>query len=223
MRNAVVAVVVLVAALLGYRWYAADQEAKLARALATNSASVLTVSFAKARSLKVYAATGVLIAKSSDTNVIGLGSTQTTKAPFTVDYFVDLSRVDRGAYRWDAKTRTMFVALPDLTIAEPNVDERRAQVEQDGLWISRDAGQRLQRAASVALANGATDAGRTPERIEAARRSAVEAVGELTEAPLAAAGLTGVRVVARFASDRTRDIRWDESRPISEVLADATR
>lgn len=221
MRNAVVIVVLLVAAVVGWRWYDARADAKLARALATNTASVLTVSFAKARALKVYTAKGTLQASSTDVNAIGLPATQTTRAPFTVDYFVDLSRVGQGSYRWDAATKTIFVELPDVTIAEPNVDERRAAVSQGGLWVSRGAGQRLQRSASVALANGATEAARKPERIEAARQSAIEGIGALTTAPLAAAGLTGVRVVARFPFDRKPDERWDTSRPLSEVLGTA--
>ncbi len=221
MRNIMIAAILLLAAFAGFRWYQADQEAKLNRALATNSASVLSIAFTQARALKVYTAKGVLQARNNDVNPIGLSSSQQTKAPFTVDYFVDLGLVGPANYRWDAATKTMFVELPDVSIADPNVDERRAQVQQSGFWLTREAGQRLQKTASIALVNGAAKAAQKPERIEAARRSAAAAIQTLTVAPLAAAGLTGVRVVTRFQFDRKPDKQWDQSRPLVEVLAEA--
>ena len=174
LRNVLIALALVVAAGLGLWWYQAEQEEKLARALATNSAAALELSFARARALKVYDAKGTLLAKNTDVNALGLQVTQTTKAPFTIDYFVDLSGVQRGSFRWHAESRTMFVDLPDVTVGRPNIDQSRAQVAQSGVWVSREAGQRLQRAAAGALANGATREASKPEHLEAARRSAAE-------------------------------------------------
>ena len=218
LRKALILAAIAIVAILGWRWYSAEQEAKLGRALATNTASVLSVTFQKERALKVYSARGTLIASNRDVNAAGLSVTQTTTAPFSVDYFVDLARVDQRRFRWDKASKTMFVEIPDVTTGEPNVDERRAKVEQQGLWVSREAGQRLRRASATALAQGAKDAAQKPERLEAARQSAVEAVAELTEASLAAAGLTDIRVIVRFPFERRSSEEWDRSTPLSEVL-----
>ncbi len=225
MRNwniAIVAIILFAAAVFGYRWYSQNEQEKMAL-LATNSAAVISVSFKQTKILTVYKAEGKLIAKTGDTNAVGIGSGQTTRAPFVVDYQLDLQKLSEDSYRWDERTRTMFVTIPNVVAGRPNIDWQRAQVQQSGFWVSREAGQRLQKRAALQLVNGATNEANKPANLEAARRSAIETVSDLTTAPLKAAGMSNVRIVARFASDRTADSRWDESRALREVLAEAAR
>ena len=219
MRNVVIALVLLVAAVIGVRHHLLN-EAEKERLLATNTAAVISVSFSQAEVLTVYRAKGILLASTGDTNTVGIPSTQTTRAPFTVDYQIDMARITDGNYRWESGTRTMFVTLPDVSVAPPNIDWQRAQVKQGGFWISREAGQRLQKRAATQLVNGARNEANKPENLEAARRSAVEKTMNRTLAPLKAAGLSNVRVIARFASDRTTGRSWDVSRSLREVYAD---
>jgi hypothetical protein len=145
----------------------------------------------------------------------------TVRYPYSVDYFVDLRRIDSSAYRWDAARKTMIVQLPDVVPARPNVDAGAAErIGTTGVFMSRDAAQRLNGQIAVRAALRASDAAKKPEHLDRARASAREAMQELVGTPLRAAGLGEVKIVVRYPWEGRGSgalVRWDESRSVEEV------
>ena len=148
--------------------------------------------------------------------------TQRTRAPYSVSYFVDLRRIGSRQYRWDARHHVLFVELPDVQVAPPAIDMARARVEQDGFWISRTAGLAMQQQAAANLSATARATAGEAEHLRQAQYAARVGIAALFAAPLRAAGVAGVDVRVRLASDpRPGGYRpWDVSRSIEEVLAD---
>lgn len=226
MRKAIAALIVVVlAAALGYAWYAKRQAAQAERQLGLDSTRVLSSVFQNARALKVATVGGAILAQGNDTSFGGLlVATRTTKLPFTVDYFLDFSKVGAGDYRWDAATRTMTVALPDVSVARPNIDATKAQVTQTGVFITREAALRLANAASGAVAARADEVAKRADNLQRARANAREAVAGMTAAPLQAAGLGGVRVVVRFPWEGVQSAQpMDRTRTVDQVLTNTAR
>ena len=173
--------------------------------------------------LKVGTVSGDVLTSSNSAAMFGtLPVVQRTRAPYSVDYFVDLSRLSVSSYRWNAKARTMSVDVPDVTMAPPNVDTAHAQVTQQGLFIPRAAGIAMQRQAAeraVAVARRTAD---EPRFRDQARANARRAIAQAVQTPLQAAGLGNVRVAVRFPDDpHPENIdreTWDESTPLAELL-----
>lgn len=183
---------------------------------------VLTSVFEQTSELKVAQLGGTMVTHTQADGCYGLcRAEQATRASATIDYFLDLRRLPLSAYRWNAADRVMFVDLPDIRVAAPNVDMAHAEVRQNGAWISRDMGRQMQSRAAVNLTGKAAALAQEPANIVKAREAARTAMQRLVAAPLAAAGTPGVTVTVRFPSDpRSNDRRWDVSRPIADVLAD---
>ncbi|RDE07478.1 DUF4230 domain-containing protein [Sphingomonas aracearum] len=185
---------------------------------------VVAATFARASALKVGQLSGTVQSTASDSRLWGmLSSDKVVKAPFQVDYFVDVSRLGRDAYRWDQANRTLTIDAPDIHAGKPNVDEAAATLSQTrGLFVTRKAADQLARRASGAAQNAARAEAAKPERVAQARDNARRALGQLVRAPLEAAGIAGVRVIVTFPYERGGDTeRWDVSRSIPEVLANA--
>ena len=183
---------------------------------------VVRATFAKASALKVGSLSGTVQSTATDTRGFGmLTSDRVMKAPFSVDYFVDVSRLTAQDYRWDSASRTLTIAAPDVTVGKVNVDEAGQTLAQTrGLFVTRKAGEELARRTSIGAQSTAQVEAQKPERITAARENARAALRNLVGAPLAAAGLGDVRVVVTFPYDRTGPAeRWDESRSVEDVLA----
>ena len=69
-----------------------------------------------------------------------LPSSRVVKAPFEVDYFVDLRTLGPSDFRYDATAKTLLVEVPDVTVGRPNVDEANVTIDQtSGLFVSRTA------------------------------------------------------------------------------------
>lgn len=186
---------------------------------------VVAAAFSTASALKVGGLSGTVQGVASDQRLFGLlQSDRIVKAPFTVDYFVDLSHLGRRDMAWDPRARALTVTVPDVTVGKPNVDEANATlVTTRGVFVTRGASEALQRAISVAATSTAAKAARQPERLDAARRSARSALQRLMEAPLDAAGYDDVSVRIRFPFDPApADERWDVTKPIDRVLANAS-
>ncbi len=183
---------------------------------------VLSSVFDRTSELKVAQLGGTMVTRTQADGCYGLcRSEQATRASATIDYFLDLQRLPITAYRWNADARVMFVDLPEVRVAAPNVDMAHAEVRQNGSWISRDMGRRMQSAAAVNLTHKAAAMAQEPANLLKAREAARSAMQRLIAAPLVAAGMSGVTVTVRFASDPVpNDRRWDVSRPIADVLAD---
>ena len=151
-------------------------------------------------------------------------SRQTTRAPFTVVYTIDLRRIDQRDYRWNPRDRIMTVQIPAVAVGEPAIDMTRAETEQSGIWISRDAGQKLQKTAATRLYAVAAREAAKPENVDKAQEAARAEVARLIAAPLAAAGQDGVRVVVRLPGEAKpaalTDEQWDVSRSLEEIYRD---
>ena len=186
---------------------------------------VVRATFARASTLKVGSLTGSVQATASDARLGGmLKADRVVKAPFAVDYFLDVSRLTAADYRFDPNTRTLVVDAPDVTVGTANVDEaRRTLSETRGVFVTRDAMDAMsQRVSAAAQASAAAEA-RKPERLAQARDNARRALRSLLAPPLAAAGVADPRILVTFPYDRSDRSRqdWDRSRTPEQVLANA--
>ena len=184
---------------------------------------LITARLSGASSLKVAELSGTLQSTATDVRGYGmLKSNQVIKVPFSVDYFVDVSRIGSGDIQWSEATRTLIVDAPDVTVAKPNVDEsQRTLVRTQGVFVTRAAGENLARRTSRAAQSKAGAEARSPERMAQAREKARAALGRLLGAPLESMGYGDARVLVTFPNERrSKDPeRWDVTAPIDEVLA----
>ncbi|MGN6268778.1 MAG: DUF4230 domain-containing protein [Sphingomonas sp.] len=173
--------------------------------------------------LEVAQLSGIVQATASDIRGFGwLRSDQVVKMPYSVGYFVDVSKIGADDLTWDADARTLVVDAPDVTVAPPNTDEgRRTLVKTSGLFVTRAAGEALSQRASLHAEAVASREAKSPERMAQAREHARRAIASLMAKPLAAAGFGNARVIVTFPPERTDDRRWDMTRPIPDVLANA--
>ena len=217
---AVLAAVAVVAVLVWQqrRVDRAEAEAGLA------SARVLSAVFQRTSALQVARLSGEVQAKAEAKSGYGwFDNRQTTRAPYSVTYTVDLTRLGPSDYRWNSEARTMTVDIPEVTVSAPNVDMAKARVDQTGVYISRSAGQEMQRVAAGRLAASANDKARDPDNLAKARESARASIANLVRGPLAAAGHGDVRVVVRLPGEakptELSTEQWDVSRSIQEIYA----
>src|SRR5690606_37962302 len=121
-------------------------------------------------------------------------STQIAVIPARVDYRLDLSRIDRERMRWNAETRTLSVTLPPLTVGRPNLDEARAQYIREGVLITRDAQERLNRNNTKLAEQQAAKQAANPVLLDLARTAAKDAVAQNLTIPLQVSGYGNVTV-----------------------------
>jgi hypothetical protein len=173
--------------------------------------------------LEVAQLSGIVQATASDIRGFGwLRSDQVVKMPYSVGYFVDVSAIGASDLTWDADARTLVVDAPDVTAARPNTDEgRRTLVKTSGLFVTRAAGEALSQRASLHAEAVASREANSPERMAQAREHARRAIAEVMAKPLVAAGFAQARVIVTFPPERADTRRWDVTRPIPEVLANA--
>lgn len=223
----VLLVVVALAVAGGWVWWtirdARENQKKAEMELGLVSGRVLSATFVAARRLNVGTLSGDIVVRSDDGG--WWTNSQFTRAPATIDYFIDLKNVGSDAFRWNEAERVMSVDLPDVTMGRPNINLEKAQIKQNGPWISRDSGQRLQKQAVVRLNAQANEAGARAVNLQKARDNARRTVEDFVRLPLKAAGLGSIRIVVRFPDEaKPRNIApedWDVSKPIGEVLAEA--
>lgn len=225
-RSLIASLIVALLALAAYLFWQQQQLKKAEDETGLLSSRVLSAVFTAESELKVANLSGEVLAVARGCSLnCWVVNGQRTRAPYSVDYFVRLKDLPVSAFRWNDKDRIMTVDVPDLVIARPNIDMSRARTQQSGKWISRDSGIAMQRQAAGYLADGAIAKAKSPENMAKAREVARNAVGRFVEAPLAAAGLSGVSVVVRLPGDPRppgmSSEQWDVSRPIAEVLAEA--
>lgn len=175
-----------------------------------------------ASSLKVASLTGIVQSRATDVRGFGLlRSDQVIKMPYSVDYFVDVSSIGPDQVEWNAKTGTLIVNAPDVTVAAPNIDEaHRTMVQTTGVIVTRAASEALSQRASQNATSKARREAATPARIAQAREQARTALSNLLAAPLASLGHANARVIITFPPERRRanGERWDVSRSVEEVV-----
>ena len=216
---AIAAAIVVVAA-LAFAWNAQRKQEAAELDLGLQSARVLSQTFEQANALKVSTVSGELVARSRDEGVFSaLDVEQTVRAPFSADYFIEMSEITTGDLSWNPEEKVMVIAIPEPTVAPPNIDLSKAQVRQSGIWVSRAAGIRLQQKSSKVLSAKAQEVADSPENFIKAREAAREAIRKNAQVPLAAAGIDDVTVDIRFRSElNDNDDVWDYTLPYEEVL-----
>ena len=218
----VVALILLVAT---WQWRAAEERRRAEEiATAEGLAKVVSVTFAGQTDLRVSAIKGTIDVTSVDRGII-FDSRQKATLPFTVDYFVDLSGVGPEDARFDAKSRRLEIEVPEVRIANPNIDLTKGKVDDaQGFWVSRQASANLVRRALTLTRQQATRTAQKPEHVARAREEARKRIGSLLEMPLVASGQDDIQVVVRFPADGHRDgEQWDVSPSIQDVLDGAQR
>lgn len=182
---------------------------------------VVRATFAQSAALKVGTLSGTVQSTASDVRWGGwLRSDRVIKAPFTVDYFVDVARLSPRDYRWDAARRRLTLQVPDVTVARANVDESALSVNVTrGAIVTRGAADALARQVSLDARRTAQREAAKPDHIAAARATARRGLARLLGGALAAARVGDVEVAIVFPFERRGDgERWDTTRSIGEVL-----
>ncbi len=185
-------------------------------------ARVLSATFQATDRLEVGRVDGALDVTTVDPGLFRfLRSAQKATLPYSVTYQLDLSKLDTGDYRWDADKRILRVTIPDVAPTAPNIDEtRRRTLTTDGMFVTREAYDNLNRRAALLATRAAAAEAKKPVHLNAARANAKKAVADLLETPLSVAGLGDVTVEVAFPFDGVRSSeQWDVSPSIAEVLA----
>ena len=151
-----------------------------------------------------------------------LTATQRSLAPFTIDYFVALKKIDSSDYRWDAKSYTLTINIPDVWIASPNIDMTKAITRQTGVWISRTDGLSLNRQVATTMAAKIENGAMEDKNRNKAREAARLVVSGLARQILVAGGIADAKVAVSFpwepkAADGQR---WDRSRRPDVIMQD---
>jgi hypothetical protein len=160
------------------------------------------VAFEKQNRLTVFSAQLAPVVASDDSRFLGLvKSRQVAVIPARVDYTLDLSRMSRDRLAWNKERKTLDVLLPPLTVSRPNLDEARAQYLREGLWISRDAQDKLNRNNTRLAERQAMSAAANPALLSLARSAAKDAIRQNLAIPLQVAGYGEVTVRVRFEGE----------------------
>ena len=153
---------------------------------------------------------------------LGLSARKTLIMPGTVRYELDLARLEAENVRWDARDNTLYVEMPAIEIARPEVHIEQIQTYDDGgiLIALTDAEKVLDQANRKKGVEELAKQARNPVQMRLARESARRAVRHNFAIPLQAAGVE-VKIDAFFPYERSRyKERWDYSRPIRKVMAE---
>jgi hypothetical protein len=157
------------------------------------------VAFEKQNRLTVFSAQLSPVVSSEDSRLFGaLRSRQVAVIPARVDYALDLSQMDRNRLVWNDATDTLSVQLPALQVGRPNLDEGRAQYLREGIWISRDAQDNMNRQNTRLAEQQAQQQAANPVLMGLARSAAKDAIRQNLAIPLQVAGFGDVKVEVRF-------------------------
>jgi len=225
-RPLIIAAIVAAIGIVGFlAWQRYDEKHVVAKEEDGSAVTQLvTARLSGMSSLKVAELSGTVQSSASDVRGFGwLRADQVVKMPYSVDYFVDMSRLGAADVQWIEASRTLIVDAPDIAVARPNTDEgRRSLVRTTGLFVTREAAEELSRRTSLnAAARAGAEAG-SPERMAQAREHARRAIANLLSTPLSTLGYGDARVIVTFPPERTsRDgERWDVSPSIEQVLSE---
>jgi hypothetical protein len=157
------------------------------------------VAFEKQNRLTVFSAELAPVVASDDARYFGLlKSKQVAVIPARVDYSVDLSAVGRDRLKWDAAAKRLDVQLPAVAVGRPNLDEARAQYLREGVFITREAQDKLNRNTTRLAEQQAVQAAGNPVLMNLARGAARDAIRQNLAIPLSVAGYGDVTVTVRF-------------------------
>ena len=179
-------------AALAWFWFLKPE--KLGDPLATS-----LVAFEKQNRLTVFSAQLAPVVASDDSRYFGLvKSKQVAVIPARVDYTLDLSAMNRDRLAWNEAAKTLDVQLPALTLSRPNLDEARAQYLREGMFITREAQDKLNRNTTLLAEQQAMKAAANPVLMTLARTAAKDAIRQNLAIPMQVAGFGDVKVRVRF-------------------------
>lgn len=153
---------------------------------------------------------------------LGLSARKTLIMPGTVRYELDLAKLGAEDVRWDARDNTLYVEIPAIEIARPEVHIEQIQTYDDGgiLMALTDAENVLDQANRKKGVEELAKQAQNPVQVRLAREAARRAVRHNFVVPLQAAGVDA-KIDAFFPYERSRyKERWDYSRPIGDILAE---
>lgn len=176
--------------------------------------------------LNVFAARYVSVT-SSRVSRFGLSAERTLILPGDVRYEVDLSKLRAEDVRWDPRTETLSVRIPEIEIAGPEVDLRSAREYGSGgvlAALTNSEGQ-LDEANRVRAVADLRKQAQSEVPMRLARDSARQAIERSFALPLKAAGFEDAKVVARFAAEEGVEdpSTLDRSTPYEQAIEEARR
>ena len=209
-RRLVAGVLIAILLVFGYLFWqrrAAQQEEYQT---SLGLARVLSATFQATDRLEVGRVDGALDVTTVDPGLFRfLRSAQKATLPYSVTYQLDLSKLDTNDYRWDADKRILRVTIPDVAPTAPNIDETKRQtLATDGMFVTREAFDNLNRRAATLATRAAAAEARKPIHLNAARanaRKSVASVLRLVSSMLGVVGTTSgivTRRMRRSASQR---------------------
>ena len=147
------------------------------------------VAFEKQNRLTVFSAQLAPVVASDDSRMFGLvKSKQVAVIPARVDYTLDLSTMTRDRLAWNQEAKTLSVLLPPLKVTRPNLDEARAQYLREGVFITREAQDKLNRNTTRLAEQQATTQAANPVLMALAKSAAKDAIRQNLAIPLQVAG-----------------------------------
>ena len=214
--------VIVASAWISWDRYAETRMATLPDEGGAPVTQIVTAKLTGTGTLKVAELSGIVQATASDVRGLGwLRSDQVVKMPYSVGYFIDLSKLRDSDLEWNAEAKTLIIDAPDVVPAPPNTDEgRRTLVETKGLFVTRSAAEALSQRTSIRAAAVAQKEASSPQRMAQAREMGRRALARTLAQPLNAAGLGDARVVVTFPPERANRERWDVSRSPGQVMKD---
>lgn len=157
------------------------------------------VAFEEQNRLTVFSAQLSPVVASEDSRLFGaLKSRQVAVIPARVDYSIDLSRIEAKRLTWNPDSETLTVQLPPVRVGIPNLDEARAQYLREGVWITREAQDKLTRANTRLAEQQAMEQAANPVLMKLAKEAGRTAVRQNLAIPLHVAGFGDVKVDVRF-------------------------
>ena len=178
--------------------------------------------------LIAFVARYVSVVSSEQQRLGGLVSTERTLIlPGNVRYEVDLSQLQPDDVRWDARSQTLSVRIPDIEVAGPEVDLNSAREYGSGGVLANltNAETQLDEANRARAVSDLRKQAQAEVPMRLARNAARQAIERSFSLPLKAAGFENAKVVARFAGEEgTPDPSYlDQSTPYNEAIEEARR
>jgi len=196
----IVAALLVAVGFLSWRAYFYEEEGDVI--------SSAMIAFERQNSLTVFSSRFEVVAESTSTPSVGpfdvdiLKSRQAMLVPATVEYRLNLAGITRGNFRWSENEQVLDVTIPKLQITRPNLDEARARVFTEGMFVSRTASTALSRSNSQVAERNAITFAQNPEVLNLARGAAKDAIRQNLAIPLQVAGYGDVRVNVRFEGEQ---------------------
>ncbi|WBH15423.1 DUF4230 domain-containing protein [Sphingomonas radiodurans] len=208
-----------VATYLGYRYVTDERMVSVDRDGKATAQVVAATLFGRS-DLRVGRLSGTVQGTAVSSRLWGwLNATQVVKAPFEVNYFVNVSQLGPRDFVMNDAGDRIVITVPDVTIERPNVDLARASLNDvQGAFVSRGAMVEMGSKVAASAQRAASDRANSLENRAKARDYARAAVERLFTGALRAARVDA-QVSVRFAGDPLPSgERWDVSRSLEEVL-----